>query len=136
MKRHITSRDSSAIMRAVRSKDTQIEVALRSELFRRGYRYRLHRRDLPGCPDIVFPRRRKVIFVHGCFWHQHQSCGKALTPSVNQSYWIPKLAKNVSRDIATKKRLKAEGWCQLTIWECQMKNLARVIDRAVRFLER
>src|SRR5215469_2372698 len=88
----------SAIMRAIRSKDTAPELTVRRALFKLGYRYRLHLGNLPGAPDIVFTKRRKVIFVHGCFWHQHQGCRHGHTPSSNKSYWENKLTRNSKRD--------------------------------------
>lgn len=98
-----------------------------------GYRYRLHRADLPGKPDLVFPTRRKVIFVHGCFWHQHGCTGSHL-PKSNESYWVPKLERNRARDAEHLKALRINGWECLVLWECELHKSARTRDRIVRFL--
>lgn len=122
-------------MRGVRSKNTSIELAVRHALFRAGYRYRLHYKNLPGTPDLVFPSRKKVIFIHGCFWHQHTRCGKAKLPATNQGYWLPKLRRNVERDRQNLSDLRRLGWKSLVIWECQLANLDKVIKKAACFLE-
>jgi len=109
----------SAIMRSVKSKNTKPEMKIRRLLHRAGYRYRLHRADLPGKPDLVFPSRQKVIFVHGCFWHQHPGCRHADRPSSNNEYWQKKLDRNVARDAVTIKALRQLGWEALIVWECQ-----------------
>lgn len=106
---------------------------MRKQLYSLGYRFRLHRRDLPGTPDIVLPGRKTVIFVHGCFWHQH-SCELGRTPKGNQSYWLPKLAGNAGRDIAVRRRLRALGWRVLVVWECQTKK-PTLVGRLQRFLD-
>ena len=121
-------------MRSVRSKDTAPELAVRRLAHRLGYRYRLHRSDLPGKPDIVFPRRRKIIFVHGCFWHQHPNCKEAQTPSSNTGYWNPKLARNVERDAKNTDALVSHGWGVLIVWECETKNKTTLQDRLLEFL--
>lgn len=131
----ISREGRSRIMRGVRSKNTSIELAVRRELFRTGYRYRLHYRNLPGTPDLVFPGRKKVIFIHGCFWHQHAHCGKAKFPATNQEYWLPKLRRNVERDRQNQSDLRKMGWKSFVIWECQLANLEKVVKKAVRFLE-
>lgn len=121
-------------MRRIKSADTTPEMIVRRLAHRLGYRFRLHRRDLPGKPDMVFSGLRKVIFVHGCFWHQHSdsNCG-ARPPRSNNSYWEPKLARNVARDQRNVEELDALGWDVLTVWECEtrMPNLA---DRLHLFL--
>src|SRR3984957_8839012 len=106
-------------MRQIRSKNSGPEIALRSLVHRLGYRFRLHRKDLPGNPDLVFPGRRKVIFVHGCFWHGHTDCRDGHTPKSNTGYWSPKLEKNIRRDQTNRKALETDGWHVLTIWECE-----------------
>ncbi|MER2251519.1 very short patch repair endonuclease [Methylorubrum podarium] len=121
-------------MRANRSKDTRPEMAVRSLLWGAGYRYRLHRRDLPGKPDIVFPGRRKVIFVHGCFWHQHEGCRRASKPKSRMDYWRPKLERNRSRDAAAREGLSAGGWSSLVVWECEIKDLDALLVRLRSFL--
>lgn len=113
----------SANMRAIRSKDTKPEMLVRRAAYALGYRYRLHRRDLPGKPDLAFIGRRKAIFVHGCFWHQHSGCREASRPKSNTGYWSPKLARNVERDAASLRALDAAGWQVLVIWECDMADL-------------
>lgn len=122
-------------MAAVKCKDTKPEIALRHLLHTMGYRYRLHRRDLPGTPDIVFPSRRKVIEVRGCFWHQHHSCRRARLPATREGYWLPKLARNIGRDRENEARLTAQGWRQLVVWECEMADLAAVLRRCAAFLD-
>lgn len=110
----------SALMARIRHKDTGPELIVRSRLHRLGYRYRLHRKDLPGKPDIVLASRRVVIFVHGCFWHQHEGCRVSHIPKTRVDYWLPKLRKNVERDQAHRARLEALGWAVHVIWECEI----------------
>ena len=123
-------------MRANRAKDTKPELTVRQLLHRLGYRYRLHRRDLPGCPDIVFLRQRKVIFVHGCFWHQHTdpACKIARMPPSRQEFWGPKLALNVERDARSEKALENLGWRVLVLWECGLKDIDQTKDVLCSFL--
>jgi len=110
-------------MASIRSKDTRPEVFVRRLLHRLGYRFRLHRADLPGKPDIVFPGRRAVIFVHGCFWHRHPdpSCKLARVPKSRADYWRPKLERNAARDASHRSALELAGWKVLEIWECQLR---------------
>ncbi|MFZ3236852.1 MAG: very short patch repair endonuclease [Stellaceae bacterium] len=110
----------SKMMAAVRSKDTGPERAVRSALFSAGYRYRLHRRDLPGAPDIVLPRYRIAVFVHGCFWHGHD-CPRGRRPASNVEFWNAKLDQNLARDRASRAALEAAGWTVATVWECSAK---------------
>lgn len=123
-------------MSAVRSKDTKPEMIVRRLLHAMGYRYRLHRRDLPGKPDLVFPGRRAVIFVHGCFWHSH-TCPKGVKrPVANAAWWEEKLARNTARDEASVHVLEAHGWRVLTVWECQMRDQHRLSGKLQAFLGR
>jgi len=109
-------------MRRIKGRDTGPEMRVRRLIHRMGYRYRLHSKQLPGTPDIVFPSRRKVIMIHGCFWHQHPGCRLARTPKARPEYWLPKLARNQARDQRNLDDLRALGWDALVIWECQTKN--------------
>lgn len=123
-------------MRAIKSKDMRPELAVRSLAHRIGYRYRLHAKDLPGKPDLTFPARRKVIFVHGCFWHQHRDskCKIARVPKSNRDYWIPKLRRNRDRDTENLEALKSQGWTALVIWECETENPLTLKKRIIKFL--
>jgi len=102
-----------------------------------GYRYRLHRRDLPGTPDLVFPALSKIIFIHGCFWHQHRCKRGRRIPATRQEYWVPKLARNVKRDRSSRRRLRRMGWDVLVVWECQTqaKRIDQLTEKIVAFLE-
>jgi len=130
----ITTERRSDNMRKIRSKDTKPEMRIRKLLFGLGYRFRLHRKDLPGKPDIVFTGRKRVIFVHGCFWHQHQDCREGRLPGSRQEYWIPKLKNNISRDQKHTVELQKLGWKVLVIWECQITNIDRTEDMMLKFL--
>lgn len=117
-----TDPQRSRIMRAVKAKDTKPEIAVRRLVHALGYRYRLHRRDLPGRPDLVFGPRRKLIFVHGCFWHGHNCKRGARMPKANADYWRAKIDRNRERDRTNSEALRASGWDVLTIWECELGN--------------
>ncbi|MDH7601926.1 MAG: DNA mismatch endonuclease Vsr [Armatimonadota bacterium] len=125
----------SWIMSRVREKNTSPELIVRSFVHRLGYRFRLHRKDLPGKPDIVFPSRRKVIFVHGCFWHGHQCPRGDRIPKTRQSYWLEKIARNTTRDSQHEQELASLGWKSLVIWECQIKDLGLLHSTIVAFLD-
>lgn len=125
--------DRSENMRRIRGKGMLPELAVRSLVHRMGFRFRLHRKDLPGKPDLVFVSRRKVIFVHGCFWHAH-GCRVSHKPKTNANYWGPKLKRNQTRDATNMKALRAAGWKPLVIWECEMKEASAVVARIRRFL--
>ena len=116
-----TAAQRSRIMAKVKGKDTKPEKVVRSLLHRLGFRFRLHRKDLPGSPDIVLTRHRKIIFVHGCFWHQHPNCPHAARPSSNTDYWKKKLDRNIARDVETLIKIEDLGWRVLVIWECQTR---------------
>jgi len=120
-------------MRRIRSKGMLPELAVRSLVHRMGYRFRLHRKDLPGKPDLVFVSRRKVIFVHGCFWHAHD-CKMAHKPKSNADYWGPKLKRNQARDKKNLKALIAMGWKPLVIWECKAKFPEKLEKKLATFL--
>src|SRR5580700_10322076 len=122
-------------MARVRSKNSRPEMFVRKLVFSLGYRYRLHARDLPGHPDLVFRKLGKVIFVHGCFWHRHASCGLARLPKSRLDFWLPKLEGNKKRDERNKQALQREGWKVMTIWECQLKKPGRLGERITRFLD-
>jgi DNA mismatch endonuclease Vsr len=122
-------------MAAVHAKDTGPELALRRLVYGMGYRYRLHAKDLPGRPDLVFRPRKKVIFVHGCFWHRHEVCLYATMPKSRTAYWQAKFAANVARDRRNARDLKKAGWRVLTIWQCQLKQPNNVAKRAHEFLK-
>ncbi len=135
----LTAEERSALMRRIRAKHTKPELFVRSLVHRLGYRFRLHRRDLPGKPDLVFPGRRKVILVNGCFWHYHDdpNCKRARLPKSNQAFWTPKLEGNRERDKLNQAQLKALGWEVLVIWECQIpRNDPEPLRKQIRlFLE-
>jgi DNA mismatch endonuclease (patch repair protein) len=131
----LTPEERSEIMARVRSKNSRPELAVRRIVFALGYRYRLHARALPGCPDLVFRPRRKVIFVHGCFWHRHANCALARMPKSRIDFWSTKLEGNRKRDERNKRALAREGWKVLTIWECQLRDAARLEARIRRFLD-
>jgi DNA mismatch endonuclease, patch repair protein len=126
--------ERSRTMRAVRSTDTGPELLVRHLVHQLGYRFRLHRKDLAGKPDLVFPSRRKVIFVHGCFWHGHDCKRGARVPKANRAYWTSKIRRNATRDAEQLLSLKADGWRILVLWECALKNRARLGRRLERFL--
>ena len=118
-------------MSHVRSKNTTPEKAVRNELWRRGYRYRLNDRRLPGTPDLVLPKYRAVIFINGCFWHGHKGCSKYVVPKSNVDFWKAKVAKNIERDLQNAQRLDILAWTVITVWECELskKNLEGTINR-------
>jgi DNA mismatch endonuclease (patch repair protein) len=118
----VDSRTRSRMMGAVRSRDTAPELRVRKYLHGCGLRYRVHVGNLPGCPDLVFPRYKVIVFVHGCFWHQHSGCRKASLPTANREFWTQKLEGNVRRDAAIISNLEQAGWRVLVIWECQTRD--------------
>ena len=134
----VTPKRRSEIMSNIRAKGMRPEMTVRRITHAMGYRYRLHRKDLPGKPDLVFAGRRKAIFVHGCFWHQHTdpSCKIARLPQSNRDYWLPKLKRNAARDADHHARLAELGWDVLVIWECDVEASSGIADRIRKFLER
>ncbi|MEZ5573756.1 MAG: very short patch repair endonuclease [Halioglobus sp.] len=122
-------------MRKVKSKNTAPELRLRRILLESGYRgYRVHYEKLQGKPDVVFTKRRKVIFVHGCFWHGHSCRAGRNTPKSNQGYWEPKLLRNKERDKMRRRSIRNDGWEVLTLWECQLKDVDQVARRLAKFM--
>jgi DNA mismatch endonuclease (patch repair protein) len=124
----------SRIMRTVKSRDTAPELIVRRLAHSMGYRFRLHRKDLPGNPDLVFAGLRKVIFVHGCFWHGHSCARGARVPKANRDYWLKKIAGNKVRDRNSLKKLVAEGWTSLVVWECHIGNASKLEAKVREFL--
>lgn len=129
----LTPKQRSKTMKAVRSKDTKPELFVRQRLHARGFRFRLHRKDLPGKPDIVFPSRKCVIFVHGCFWHGH-GCRPNALPATRREYWGPKIKGNMVRDERNRKDLEAVGWNVLIVWECDLRQ-TKSIDSVAAWLD-
>lgn len=125
----------SANMRAIRSKGMKPELAVRRLAHRLGYRFRLHRKDLPGKPDLAFIGRSKAVFVHGCFWHQHRECREGRPPKSNHEYWGLKLARNIQRDQANIAKLQSSGWDTLVIWECEIRDAAALEKSLRNFLK-
>jgi DNA mismatch endonuclease (patch repair protein) len=130
----LTPLERSERMSRVRSKNTKPEWAVRRLLWARGFRYRLHSRILPGRPDLVFSKLRKVIFIHGCFWHRHPKCGRL--PKSRLEFWAPKLRENRARDLRNQRKLTKLGWEYLVVWECQLKDAELVELRMIEFLGR
>src|SRR5262245_54631947 len=126
---HLTASERSALMSRVGKSNTAPEIVVRKVAHALGYRFRLHRRDLPGCPDIVFPRLHKVIFVHGCFWHGHAGCPKGKPPATRQAYWLPKFARNTERDDEVRRELARAGWRVGVVWECETRDRAKLQNR-------
>ena len=131
----LSTSERSTRMGLIKSRDTAPELALRRLVSMLGYRYRLHEKTLPGHPDLVFPSRRKVIFVHGCFWHRHNRCQLARLPKSRPEFWLPKLQGNKARDRATRSALTRQGWSSLVIWECELHDPVRVMIKTLVFLE-
>ncbi|WP_084199490.1 very short patch repair endonuclease [Noviherbaspirillum autotrophicum] len=129
----ISSERRSENMRSIRSSNTKPELIVRRLVHSYGYRFRLHRKDLPGKPDLVFPSRKAVIFVHGCFWHMH-GCPSVRVPKSNIDYWKPKLERNQERDLQSRSSLERLGWKVLTVWECEVKDLNALERKLKNFL--
>ena len=131
---HVDPEKRSLIMAAVHSRDTKPEMAVRRIVHALGYRYRLHDSSLPGRPDLVFPSRGKLIFVHGCFWHRHPKCKYTTMPKSRTAFWELKFSANVGRDRRTQRELKKLGWMLLTVWQCELKNPEKLTERLDDFL--
>ena len=119
---HKVSEQRSRNMSAIKSKNTKPEITVRKLLHSMGYRFRLHRKDLPGSPDIVLPKYKTVIFVHGCFWHRHKNCKYASTPKTRQEFWEAKFRENINRDKLNQENLSSKGWKIIIVWECEIKD--------------
>lgn len=130
----LTPEARSRLMSRIRGKDTKLEMRVRRIIWSMGLRYRLHRRDLPGCPDLVFANRRKVIFIHGCFWHRHEGCSASRIPKSNVDFWADKLEKNRLRDVTVQSHLREMGWNVLVVWECETKKREELILKIKNFL--
>lgn len=131
---HVSKEKRSEIMKRIRGKDTAPELIVRKLIYSLGYRYRLHGQKLPGKPDIVFAGKKKVIFVHGCFWHGH-NCKKGKPPKSNLDYWLPKLKENRRRDTLNQKLIRSAGWEVLIIWQCQIHDAITLEKAIINFLE-
>jgi DNA mismatch endonuclease (patch repair protein) len=129
MSDNLTAKQRRNCMAAVRHKNTRPEMLVRQMLHRLGYRFRLHRDDLPGKPDIVLPKYGTVIFCNGCFWHQHRGCRKAARPTTNVAFWAAKLDRTIERDRRVRRALRRDGWHVITVWECQMSDRSRLASR-------
>lgn len=130
----MSSEKRSYIMSRVKQRDTGPEMLLRSALHALGYRYRLHRKDLPGRPDLVFPSRKKVVFVHGCFWHGH-GCQWGQLPKSKLDYWAPKIEANRERDLRNIRDLEKSGWQCAVVWQCELRELEQAVSKICRFLD-
>lgn len=130
----VSSEKRSRMMAGIKGKNTKPELIVRKLVHGMGFRYRLHRKDLPGSPDLVFPRLKKVIFVHGCFWHRHTGCRFAYTPKSNAQFWLDKLEGNIRRDGQAVTALETLGWQVLIVWECEVSDLPALTRKVSSFL--
>ncbi len=130
-----SKRTRSRIMSHISGKNTKPEILVRSLLHRMGYRFRIHKKDLPGRPDICLPKHKKVIFVHGCFWHGHENCPRSKRPTTNVEFWNKKIDGNIERDKENIKKLRRLGWQTLTIWTCEIKNQEELKNKLISFIE-
>ena len=128
---HLDKETRSWNMSRIRGKDTKPEIAVRKMLHAAGFRFRLHVKNLPGKPDIVLPKWKTVVFVHGCFWHRHQGCSRCTTPTSNNEYWDKKFVKNVERDKNDKKTLERLGWKVLIVWECEVFEKTKILLKEI-----
>ncbi|MHB1687810.1 MAG: very short patch repair endonuclease [Ignavibacteriaceae bacterium] len=120
----------SDVMRKIKGKNTKPELILRSALFKQGYRFRIHKKDLPGKPDVFLPKYKTIIFVHGCFWHYHKNCPEGRIPSTNSKFWKEKLEKNVVKDKRHNSQLRKLGWKVIIVWECEVeKKLEKILKK-------
>ena len=128
---HKVSEQRSRNMSAIKSKNTKPEIAVRRLLHSRGYRFRLHSKGLPGSPDIVLPKYKTVIFVHGCFWHRHENCKYASMPKTRKEFWKKKFQSNIKRDLEIQEKIKNIGWKSVVIWECELKDIDNLRDKII-----
>ena len=128
---HKVSKQRSRNMSAIKSKNTKPEIKVRKILHSMGYRFRLHSKDLPGSPDIVLPKYKTVIFVHGCFWHRHENCKYASTPKTRKEFWNKKFTENKKRDSEIQEKIKILDWRSVVIWECETKNIENLRDKII-----
>jgi DNA mismatch endonuclease, patch repair protein len=131
----VSKEKRSEIMSLVRSKNTSPEKMVRKILHEKGFRFRLYRNDLPGTPDIVLPKHRKIVFVHGCYWHGHKGCPRAKLPTTNEEYWEKKIRNNKLRHKKAEKKLKKDGWQIIVIWECELKNIEKASKKLIKFMK-
>jgi len=131
----LSAKERSARMALVHSKNTKPEIAVRRLVHSLGFRYRLHSKRLPGKPDMVFPSRQKIIFVHGCFWHRHKGCPNTRLPKSRLDFWKPKLEANQARDKKNQLKLKKLGWKILVVWECEIKKSTKLTQKVLHFME-
>ena len=128
---HKVSEQRSRNMSAIKSKNTKPEIKVRKVLHSMGYRFRLHSKDLPGSPDIVLPKYKTVIFVHGCFWHRHENCKYASTPKTRKDFWNKKFKENINRDSEIQEKIKNLDWRSVVIWECETKNIENLREKII-----
>jgi DNA mismatch endonuclease, patch repair protein len=131
----LSREERSALMGRVRSKNTKPEIVIRRFVHGHGYRFRLHRKNLPGSPDLVFPSLKKAIFVHGCFWHRHEGCKMTTTPNTQKSFWHKKFNSNTQRDKKNISDLKEMGWSVFIVWECEAKNMPALGNKILTYLQ-
>ena len=129
--KHKVSEQRSRNMSAIKSKNTKPEIKVRKVLHSMGYRFRLHSKNLPGSPDIVLPKSKTIIFVHGCFWHRHENCKYATTPKTRQEFWNKKFKKNIERDLEIQENIKNIEWRSVVIWECETKNIDYLKEKII-----
>jgi DNA mismatch endonuclease (patch repair protein) len=130
------SKERSKNMAAIKSKNTNPEIKVRKLLHSLGYRFRLHKIELPGSPDIVLKKYKTVVFVHGCFWHRHKECKYASNPKTREEFWNKKFISNIERDIKVRERIKAAGWKSIVVWECELKDIQKLKKRLIPLFDK
>tara|TARA_Y200000002_G_scaffold127178_1_gene104739 strand:+ start:275 stop:694 length:420 start_codon:yes stop_codon:yes gene_type:complete len=130
------SKERSKNMAAIKSKNTNPEIKVRKLLHSLGYRFRLHKKELPGSPDIVLKKYKTVVFVHGCFWHRHKECKYATNPKTREEFWNKKFLSNIERDIKVRERIKAAGWKSIVVWECELKDIQKLKKRLIPLFDK